>query len=70
METVTVTVNRSALSKQMFSSITRMFFIVLSNYRLIVIVLEKYYLLSTLSDHCDKVFQIKRFEMGLFVVYC
>ena len=31
MEKVTVTVNRSALSKQIFSSIRRMFFTVLSN---------------------------------------
>ena len=38
METVTVSINRGALSKQIFSSIRRMFLIVLSNSVCIIII--------------------------------
>ena len=38
METITVSINRGALSKQIFSSIRRMFLIVLSNSVCIIII--------------------------------
>ena len=46
--------NCSVLSKQIFSSIRRMFLIVLSNSVCVTCrkCIEKYYLLPNLSDHC------------------
>ena len=63
METATFTVNRRALSKQIYISTSRMFLTLCMchKYR----GMEKYYLLRNLSDHYEKVFQIKRFEIGL-----